>query len=128
MLNSSLTLQPQVRPTSTIARNQQSERALSDLYCIDTRNLETLGLDDPFAPSCILLVEWDKKLPRLRRDWSVEIILGAGGGNCPQSLADDSLNLGTYQSWRDRKIAELFAGKGLPTVGRQHRLGDISIN
>jgi tRNA threonylcarbamoyladenosine biosynthesis protein TsaE len=47
-----------------------------DLYRIDTlRELETLGLDDLLAPSCILLIEWGEKFPRFERDKAVEIIL-----------------------------------------------------
>jgi tRNA threonylcarbamoyladenosine biosynthesis protein TsaE len=48
-----------------------------DLYRVDTqRDLETLGLDDLFAPNCILLIEWGEKFPRLQRDRNVEITLG----------------------------------------------------
>lgn len=47
-----------------------------DLYRIDTdRELETLGLDDLFAPGCILLIEWGEKFPRLRREQGLEITL-----------------------------------------------------
>jgi tRNA threonylcarbamoyladenosine biosynthesis protein TsaE len=47
-----------------------------DLYRIDTPcELETLGLDDLFAPNCILLIEWGEKFSRLRRDRNVEITL-----------------------------------------------------
>ena len=45
-----------------------------DLYRIDTeRELETLGLDDLFGDSNILLIEWGEKFPRLERDRHVEI-------------------------------------------------------
>ena len=47
-----------------------------DLYRIDTqRELDTLGLDDLFAPKCILLIEWGEKFSRLERDKDVEITL-----------------------------------------------------
>jgi hypothetical protein len=38
-----------------------------------------LGLDGLLAPNCILLVKWEQKVPRLRRDPSVEFILEGGG-------------------------------------------------
>jgi tRNA threonylcarbamoyladenosine biosynthesis protein TsaE len=45
-----------------------------DLYRIDTeRELETLGLDDLYGDSNILLIEWGNKFPRLARDRHVEI-------------------------------------------------------
>ena len=47
-----------------------------DLYRIDSqRDLETLGLDDLIDPSCILLIEWGEKFPRLERDGNVEVTL-----------------------------------------------------
>ena len=47
-----------------------------DLYRIDTlRQLETLALDDLFAPNSILLIEWGEKFPQLQRDRNLEITL-----------------------------------------------------
>jgi tRNA threonylcarbamoyladenosine biosynthesis protein TsaE len=45
-----------------------------DLYRIDTeRELETLGLDDLYGDSNVLLIEWGNKFPRLARDRHIEI-------------------------------------------------------
>ncbi len=45
-----------------------------DLYRIDTpRELETLGLDDLFGDSNLLLIEWGEKFPRFLRERDVEI-------------------------------------------------------
>jgi tRNA threonylcarbamoyladenosine biosynthesis protein TsaE len=45
-----------------------------DLYRIETeRELETLGLDDLFSPSSVLLIEWGEKFPRFVRERDVEI-------------------------------------------------------
>src|SRR5512135_2886933 len=45
-----------------------------DLYRIDTeRELETLGIDDLFGASSILLVEWGEKFARFLRERDVEI-------------------------------------------------------
>ena len=66
-------------PTFTLVHEYRGPRATLyhiDLYRIDTpRDLETLGLDDLLAPSCILLVEWGEKFPRFERDQNVEITL-----------------------------------------------------
>jgi tRNA threonylcarbamoyladenosine biosynthesis protein TsaE len=45
-----------------------------DLYRIETeRELETLGIDDLYGNSNILLIEWGEKFPRFERDRHVEI-------------------------------------------------------
>ena len=45
-----------------------------DLYRIDTeRELETLGIDDLYGNSNILLIEWGDKFPRFERERHVEI-------------------------------------------------------
>lgn len=45
-----------------------------DLYRIDTeRELETLGIDDLFGNSNILLIEWGEKFARFERERHVEI-------------------------------------------------------
>jgi len=66
-------------PTFTLVHEYRGTRATLyhiDLYRIDTeRELETLGLGDLIAPSCILLVEWGEKFPRLARDWNLEVVL-----------------------------------------------------
>jgi tRNA threonylcarbamoyladenosine biosynthesis protein TsaE len=47
-----------------------------DLYRIDTeRELATLGLEDMFEPSNVLLIEWGEKFPRLLRERDVEITI-----------------------------------------------------
>jgi tRNA threonylcarbamoyladenosine biosynthesis protein TsaE len=47
-----------------------------DLYRIETeRELETLGLDDLFGPSSLLLIEWGEKFPRFLREHDVEIAI-----------------------------------------------------
>ncbi len=51
-----------------------------DLYRIDTqRELETLGIDDLFAPDSLLLIEWGEKFPRFKRDCDIEISLRQTG-------------------------------------------------
>ena len=46
-----------------------------DLYRIDTpRELETLGLDDLFENS-LVLIEWGEKFPRFERERDVEITI-----------------------------------------------------
>lgn len=69
-------------PTFTLVHEYRGPRATLyhiDLYRIDTgRGLETLGLDDLFAPNCILLIEWGEKFPRFERDRNVEITLEQG--------------------------------------------------
>ena len=45
-----------------------------DLYRIDTeRELETLGIDDLYGDSNILLIEWGDKFPRFQREPHVEV-------------------------------------------------------
>ena len=45
-----------------------------DLYRIDTqRELETLGLDDLFGDSNVVLIEWGEKFPSLQREAHVDI-------------------------------------------------------
>jgi len=69
-------------PTFTLVHEYRGPRVTLyhvDLYRIDTeRDLETLGLDDLFAPNCILLIEWGEKFPRFERDRNVEITLEQG--------------------------------------------------
>lgn len=66
-------------PTFTLVHEYRGPRATLyhiDLYRIDTeRDLESLGLDDLFAPNCILLVEWGEKFARFQREGIVEIAL-----------------------------------------------------
>jgi len=66
-------------PTFTLVHEYRGSRTTLyhiDLYRIDTeRELETLGLDDLFAPDSILLIEWGEKFPRLLRDRGLEITL-----------------------------------------------------
>ncbi|HSZ63066.1 MAG TPA: tRNA (adenosine(37)-N6)-threonylcarbamoyltransferase complex ATPase subunit type 1 TsaE [Terriglobales bacterium] len=66
-------------PTFTLVHEYRGPHATLfhiDLYRIDTeRELETLGLDDLFAPNSILLIEWGEKFARLQRDKNEEIIL-----------------------------------------------------
>ncbi len=53
-----------------------------DLYRIDTqRELETLGLDDLFGDSNLLLIEWGEKFPRFLRERDVEISFERVGEN-----------------------------------------------
>ncbi|MGI9102258.1 MAG: tRNA (adenosine(37)-N6)-threonylcarbamoyltransferase complex ATPase subunit type 1 TsaE [Terriglobales bacterium] len=45
-----------------------------DLYRVDTpRELDTLGLDDLFGDSNVILIEWGEKFPRFQRECDVEI-------------------------------------------------------
>jgi tRNA threonylcarbamoyladenosine biosynthesis protein TsaE len=64
-------------PTFTLVHEYRGPRVTVyhvDLYRIDTeRELATLGLEDMFEPSNILLIEWGEKFPRLLRDRDVEI-------------------------------------------------------
>ncbi len=66
-------------PTFTLIHEYRSPRAILyhiDLYRIETeRELESLALDDLFAPDSILLVEWGEKFPRLQRDRNIQITL-----------------------------------------------------
>jgi tRNA threonylcarbamoyladenosine biosynthesis protein TsaE len=66
-------------PTFTLVHEYRGPHATLyhiDLYRIDSeRELETLALDDLYAPNCILLIEWGEKFPRLQRDPNVEITL-----------------------------------------------------
>jgi tRNA threonylcarbamoyladenosine biosynthesis protein TsaE len=72
-------------PTFTLIHEYGGPRANLyhiDLYRVDTqRELETLGLDDLFAPNSILLVEWGEKFARFERDRDVEIALERMGEN-----------------------------------------------
>jgi len=64
-------------PTFTLVHEYRGpERSLFhiDLYRIDTeRELETLGIDDLYGNSNILLIEWGDKFPRFERERHVEI-------------------------------------------------------
>jgi tRNA threonylcarbamoyladenosine biosynthesis protein TsaE len=66
-------------PTFTLVHEYRGPRVNLyhiDLYRVDTpRELETLGLDDLFAPDSILLIEWGEKFPRFERDCDAEISL-----------------------------------------------------
>jgi len=66
-------------PTFALVHEYRSPRAILyhiDLYRIDTeRELETLALDDLFAPDSILLIEWGEKFPRLLRERDIEVRL-----------------------------------------------------
>jgi tRNA threonylcarbamoyladenosine biosynthesis protein TsaE len=66
-------------PTFTLVHEYRGPRVTIyhiDLYRIDTeRGLATLGLEDMFEPSNILLIEWGEKFPRLLRDRDVEILI-----------------------------------------------------
>jgi len=66
-------------PTFTLVHEYRGPRATVyhiDLYRIDTeRELETLGLDDLFGDSNLLLIEWGEKFPRFLRERDVEISL-----------------------------------------------------
>jgi tRNA threonylcarbamoyladenosine biosynthesis protein TsaE len=45
-----------------------------DLYRIDTqRELDTLGLDDLFGNSNVVLIEWGEKFPALQREAHIDI-------------------------------------------------------
>jgi tRNA threonylcarbamoyladenosine biosynthesis protein TsaE len=45
-----------------------------DLYRIDTqRELDTLGIDDLFDDSNVILIEWGEKFPRFERERDMEI-------------------------------------------------------
>ena len=53
-----------------------------DLYRIDTqRELDTLGIDDLFGNSNLLLVEWGEKFARFQRERDVEISIDRTGEN-----------------------------------------------
>jgi tRNA threonylcarbamoyladenosine biosynthesis protein TsaE len=64
-------------PTFTLIHEYRGPQATVyhiDLYRIDTqRELETLGLDDLFSDSHLLLIEWGEKFPRFLRERDVEI-------------------------------------------------------
>jgi tRNA threonylcarbamoyladenosine biosynthesis protein TsaE len=66
-------------PTFTLIHEYRGTSATIfhiDLYRIDTqRELETLGLDDLFGDSNLLLIEWGEKFPRFLRERDVEITL-----------------------------------------------------
>ncbi len=66
-------------PTFTLVHEYRSPRVNVyhvDLYRVDTpRELETLGLDDLFAPNAVLLIEWGEKFERFCRERDVEIAL-----------------------------------------------------
>jgi len=53
-----------------------------DLYRVDTqRELDTLGIDDLFDESSVVLIEWGDKFARFLRDRDVEITLERLGEN-----------------------------------------------
>ncbi len=53
-----------------------------DLYRVDTpRELDTLGLDDLFGNSNVILIEWGEKFPRFLRERDVEISFERIGEN-----------------------------------------------
>lgn len=53
-----------------------------DLYRVDTqRELDTLGLDDLFDESSVVLIEWGEKFARFLRDRDVEITIERLGEN-----------------------------------------------
>ncbi len=70
-------------PTFTLVHEYRSPQVNVyhvDLYRVDTpRELETLGLDDLFAPNAVLLIEWGEKFERFRRERDVEISLEPTG-------------------------------------------------
>lgn len=72
-------------PTFTLVHEYRSPQVIVyhvDLYRVDTpRELETLGLDDLFAPNAVLLIEWGEKFERFRRERGVEIALQRTGEN-----------------------------------------------
>jgi tRNA threonylcarbamoyladenosine biosynthesis protein TsaE len=72
-------------PTFTLVheyRGPQANLYHIDLYRVDTpRQLETLGLDDLFAPDSILLIEWGEKFARFQRERDIEIALERVGEN-----------------------------------------------
>ena len=72
-------------PTFTLVHEYRSPQVNVyhvDLYRVDTpRELETLGLDDLFAPNAVLLIEWGEKFERFRRERDVEISLERTGEN-----------------------------------------------
>lgn len=53
-----------------------------DLYRVDTqRELDTLGLDDLFDESSVVLIEWGEKFPRFLQERDVEISIEHLGEN-----------------------------------------------
>jgi tRNA threonylcarbamoyladenosine biosynthesis protein TsaE len=70
-------------PTFTLVHEYRGPRVNVyhiDLYRVDTpRQLETLGVDDLFAPNSVLLIEWGEKFDRFRREREVEIALERTG-------------------------------------------------
>jgi tRNA threonylcarbamoyladenosine biosynthesis protein TsaE len=72
-------------PTFTLIHEYRAPNANIfhiDLYRVDTqRELDTLGLDDLFADSNLLLIEWGEKFARFRRERDVEITFERLGDN-----------------------------------------------
>jgi tRNA threonylcarbamoyladenosine biosynthesis protein TsaE len=72
-------------PTFTLVHEYRGPRVSVyhiDLYRIDTeRELATLGLEDLFEPTNVLLIEWGDKFPRLLRDRDIEISIERLGEN-----------------------------------------------
>jgi len=70
-------------PTFTLIHEYRGPHATLyhiDLYRVDTqRELDTLGLDDLFAPNSVLLIEWGEKFPRFATERDVEIVLEVVG-------------------------------------------------
>lgn len=64
-----------------------------DLYRIDTeRELETLGIDDLFGASSILLVEWGEKFARFLRERDVEIAM--------ERVGEDERRIKIIENWK----------------------------
>ena len=72
-------------PTFTLVHEYRGPKANLyhiDLYRVDTpRQLETLGLDDLFSETSVLLIEWGEKFSRFAHDRDVEITLERVGEN-----------------------------------------------
>jgi tRNA threonylcarbamoyladenosine biosynthesis protein TsaE len=64
-------------PTFTLIHEYRGPEAVVyhiDLYRVDTqRELDTLGLDDLFAPNSVILLEWGEKFARFEAERDVEI-------------------------------------------------------
>src|SRR5689334_22473848 len=72
-------------PTFTLIHEYRSasvEIYHIDLYRVDTqRELETLGIDDLFAPRSLVIIEWGEKFERFRKERDVEIAIERTGEN-----------------------------------------------